>query len=134
MQIENRIPDISEYKTLRDTTGWGRVDEQAMKKALQNSLFSVVALNENKVIGCGRIIGDGGLYFYIQDLIVHPDFRGTGIGKSIMNELMSYIKKSTKPGAFVGLMAAKGLAGYYKDFGFKRRDKDAPGMYCMIGY
>ncbi len=36
------------------------------------------------------------------------------------------------PGAFVGLMAAKGLEKYYEQFGFKARDKDAPGMYQVI--
>lgn len=84
------------------------------------------------MIGIGRIIGDGGLYFYIQDLIILPDFRGKGVGKTLMNELMKYIRANAQPGAFVALMAAKGLEKYYESFGFKARDKDAPGMYMVI--
>ena len=49
-----------------------------------------------------------------------------------MKEVMGYIMANTKSGAFVGLMAAKGLEEYYKQFGFKARDEDAPGMYRVI--
>jgi predicted N-acetyltransferase YhbS len=106
--------------------GWWETDKNATGKALENSLFSVVAIEH------GRIIGDEGLYFYIQDLIVHPEFQAKGLGKLLMKELMSYITADTKTGAFVGLMAAKGLEKYYEQFGFKARDKDAPGMYLVI--
>ena len=132
MQIEYRSPTVIEYTRLRNLVGWWEVDENATGKGLENSLFSVVATEHGTVIGFGRIIGDGGLYFYIQDLIVHPEFQAKGLGKILMKELMSYITAKTKSGAFVGLMAAKGLEKYYEQFGFKARDKDAPGMYLII--
>jgi predicted N-acetyltransferase YhbS len=72
------------------------------------------------------------LYFYVQDLIVHTDYRAKGVGKALMGELMNYINTNAAPGAFVGLMAAKGLENYYESFGFKARDKAAPGMYLII--
>ena len=132
MLIEYRSPNVSEYMRLRNLVGWWEIDENATGKALENSLFSVVAIEHGTVIGFGRIIGDEGLYFYIQDLIVHPEFQAKGLGKLLMKELMSYITADTKTGAFVGLMAAKGLEKYYEQFGFKARDKDAPGMYLVI--
>ena len=131
MPIEYRSPTVTEYIRLRNLVGWWETDENATGKALENSLFSVVVIEHGTVIGFGRIIGDGGLYFYIQDLIVHPEFQAKGLGKILMKELMSYITAKTKSGAFVGLMAAKGLEKYYEQFGFKARDKDAPGM-CLI--
>ena len=132
MQIEYRSPTVIEYTRLRNLVGWWEVDENATGKGLENSLFSVVATEHDTVIGFGRIIGDGGLYFYIQDLIIHPEFQAKGLGKILMKELMSYITAKGKSGAFVGLMAAKGLEKYYEQFGFKARDKDAPGMYLII--
>ena len=132
MPIEYRQPTVIEYTRLRNLVGWWEVDENATGKALENSLFSVVATEHGTIIGFGRIIGDGGLYFYIQDLIVHPEFQAKGLGKILMKELMSYITAKAKSGAFVGLMAAKGLEKYYEQFGFKARDKDAPGMYLII--
>lgn len=132
MKIEYRLPTVSEYKKLRGLVGWWKTVETAIDMALKNSLFSVVAVEHDTVIGFGRVIGDGGLYFYIQDLIIHPEFQNKGFGKSLMKELMNYIMSSAKSGAFVGLMAAKGLEKYYARFGFKARDEDAPGMYEII--
>jgi ribosomal protein S18 acetylase RimI-like enzyme len=132
MKIEYRSPTLSEYNELRGLVGWWSTDENSTGTALKNSLFSVVAVDQNTIIGFGRVIGDGGLYFYIQDLIIHPKFRNIGIGKALLKELMGYITVNAKSGAFVGLMAAKGLEKYYESFGFKIRDGDAPGMYQII--
>jgi hypothetical protein len=35
-------------------------------------LFSAVLLHQGKTIGRGRVVGDGGLYFYIHDIAVLP--------------------------------------------------------------
>jgi hypothetical protein len=45
-------------------------------RGLTHALFTVCALYEGNVIGCGRVIGDGGLYFYLQDIMVLPAFLG----------------------------------------------------------
>ncbi len=132
MQIEHRSPTVAEYNKLRSLVGWEEKDEIVADVALKNAVFSVVAVEQDTVIGFGRIIGDGGLYFYIQDMIIHPEFQNKGLGKSLMKELMGYININAKSGAFVGLMAAKGLKKYYESFGFKARDEDAPGMYQDI--
>ena len=129
MKIKYRSPTIQEYRELRNLVGWWETDVHATEKALNNSLFSVIALEADRVVGFGRIVGDGGLYFYIQDLIVHPDFQSKGIGKAILKELMIHIGTHAAPGAFIALMAAKGLESYYEQFGFTARDRDAPGMY-----
>ncbi len=132
MNIEYRLPSLSEYNKLRSVVGWDGADEQAASEALRHSLFSVVALDGDAVIGCGRVVGDGGLYFYIQDLIVHPDYQHRGCGKLLMTELMSFVKKKARSGAFIGLMAAEGLGKYYESFGFRERHPKAPGMYQII--
>ena len=132
MKLEHRSPTISEYEKLRASVGWWEVDEGAAETALANSLFSVVAVEKDILVGFGRVVGDGGLYFYIQDLIIHPEFQENGFGKQVMDELMSFIRARAKSGAFIGLMAAKGLERYYESFGFKAREENAPGMYQII--
>ena len=132
MEIEYRSPTVREYAELRALVGWWEVDESAIEAGLKSSLFSVTAVKDGRLAAFGRIVGDGGLYFYLQDLIVHPDFQGRGLGKRLMRELMDYINANAKSGAFVALMAAKGLEGYYEAFGFKARDPKAPGMYLII--
>ena len=132
VKIEERSPTLEEYNALRNAIGWWETEQMSTKRALSNSLYSVVVLEENKIVGIGRVIGDDGLYYYIQDLIVQPDYQGKGVGKELMGKLMNYIGKNATKGAFVGLMAAKGLEEFYKDFGFKLRSSDSPGMYKII--
>lgn len=132
MKIKHRLPSVEEYRKLRSLVGWWDTDEDSTRIALNNSLFSVVVTERDTVVGIGRIAGDGGLYFYIQDLIVQPDYQSKGIGKAIMKELMAFIKTNAKPGSYIALMAAKGLEKYYEPFGFEARKADAPGMYRVI--
>jgi predicted N-acetyltransferase YhbS len=132
MKIEYKSPTPAEYKRLRELVGWYKVEADLIEKALKTSLFSVIAKEGDIVIGCGRIIGDGGLYFYIQDLIVDPQYQNKGVGKALMRQLITYLKTNARPGAFVGLIAAKGLEKYYEHFGFQVRAADAPGMYQIM--
>ncbi len=129
IKIENRKIDLKDYIKLRKEGGWRDTDEVVTKEGLENSLYSVVAIEGDKTVGIGRIIDDGGLYFYIQDLIVHPKYHGKGLGRKIMTELLKYINRYAGKGPFIGLMAAKGLEGYYKEFGFESWPEDGPGMY-----
>jgi ribosomal protein S18 acetylase RimI-like enzyme len=127
--LVERSPTVEEYQKLRDAAGWGNVDIEATEIGLRNSLFSVCVIFENEVIGCGRVVGDSGIYFYIQDVIVLPGFQGKGIGKRITDAILDYLKGHAHPGAFVGLMAAKGVSKFYERYGFTERATDRPGMF-----
>lgn len=131
--LVERSPTIEEYQKLREAVEWGNVDPEATEIGLQNSLFSVCVIFKNEVIGCGRVIGDGGIYFYIQDIIVLPEFQGKGIGKRIMNAVMNYLKEHAHLNAFIGLMAAKGVSKFYEKYGFTERPPDRPGMFKIWG-
>jgi ribosomal protein S18 acetylase RimI-like enzyme len=131
MKYEERNVSLEEYQWLRKSVGWGDTDTAATKEGLENSLYSAAVVENGKIIAIGRVIGDGGLYFYIQDLIVHPDFQHKGIGSKIMSMLKGYIENNAKPGAFIALMAAKGLEAYYKKFGFQPRPIEGPGMFYI---
>ncbi len=127
--LVERSPTVEEYQKLREAVEWENVGPEATEIALNNSLFSVCVIFKNEVIGCGRVIGDGGIYFYIQDIIVLPEFQGKGIGKRIMNAVMNYLKEHALPYAFIGLMAAKGVSKFYEKYGFAERLPDRPGMF-----
>lgn len=51
---------------------------EAIEIGLYNSLFSVCVIFEDGIVECGRVIGDGGIYFYVQAVIVLLDFRRAG--------------------------------------------------------
>jgi ribosomal protein S18 acetylase RimI-like enzyme len=81
--------------------------------------FSAYVISENKLIGCGRVIRDGDIYFYIQDIGVLPKFQGRGIGKRIINAIMEYLKANTRDGAFTGLMTAKRVHKFCEQYVLK---------------
>ena len=129
--LVERSPTAGEYQKLREAVGWGNVDFEATEVGLHSSLFSVCVIYNymNNVIGCGRLVGDGGIYFYIQDVIVLPEFQGKGIGKRIMDSIMDYLKACAPPNAFVGLMAVKGVSKFYERYDFMERQQMHQGCF-----
>lgn len=117
--IVERIPTIEEYIALCLSAGWAEViNFDAAKIALPRSLYAVVALHDNEAVGMGRIVGDGAIFFYIQDIAVHPVHQRKGVGTRIMDRLMEYIRAKAPEKAFVGLFAAGNATAFYAKFGF----------------
>ncbi len=127
--LEIRKIKPNEYQALRQTTGWDSIANEVVTKALKNDLFSVCVLEGENLIGMGRVIGDGAIYFYIQDVIVHPDHQGKRVGKMIMNSIENYLDKATHNNSFIGLMAAEGVKDFYKKYGYAERADSRPGMF-----
>lgn len=128
--IVEQAPTLEAFCRLRLSVGWGEVDGEAAQMSLRNSLYWVCALDGEEVIGCGRVIGDGGLCFYIQDIIVSPAYRGQKLGRAMMAKIMAYVEKYARKGSFVGLMAADGVEDFYLPYGFMKRPTKGygPGM------
>ena len=128
-ELVERDPTVEEYQRLRHAVGWSEMTDEGLAVGLPRALFSVVLQLDGETIGCGRVVGDGGLYFYIQDIIVLAEHRGRGLGRLIMDAVMGYLERTAKPGAFVGLMAAEDIAPFYEKLGFRVRPERQPGMF-----
>ena len=76
--------------------------------------------DEGRPLGLARVVGDGVLYFYISDVIVHPELRGSGYGVLLMKAVMKYLRKAAHPGAMIVVLPLKGRETFYERFGFKR--------------
>nr|WP_154958424.1 GNAT family N-acetyltransferase [Paenibacillus xylanexedens] len=134
VQILKKQISVEDYMNLREIVGWGNPDNiEAIERGLKNTLYSICIEVEEQTIGYGRIVGDGGFTFYIQDIIVLPSYQRLGLGNKIMAELMEYITSTYPPGSSVGLMSAKGKEGFYKKFGFVERPNEGYGA-GMIQY
>jgi hypothetical protein len=70
--LKEKMPGVKEYQSLRSTLGWPAPHGDVVKKSLINSLFCVCAYSGGALVGFGRVVGDGGLYFFIQDVMVEP--------------------------------------------------------------
>ncbi|MCC2525774.1 GNAT family N-acetyltransferase [Vibrio coralliilyticus] len=126
IRLEIRKPTVNQYNSLRKAVGRKEVDKYRANLALNNSIFTVCASSGDKVVGIGRIVGDGAIYFYIEDIMVCPKYQRLGIGSSIMEKMMSNVKTLTRKesGAFVRLMAGKDLVGFYSKYGFSYQGGD----------
>ncbi|MEE8320355.1 MAG: GNAT family N-acetyltransferase [Gammaproteobacteria bacterium] len=129
--VEKRPPIVPEFFKLRDAVGWDAVPEDVSAAALAKSLFSVCVIVHGEVVGMGRVVGDDGLYFYIQDVIVLPEYQRQGIGSRIMEEITAYLDENLCEGAFVGLKSAPGLECFYKRYGFSGKEEDIPGLFMV---
>ena len=94
--------------------------KEQTQKALDNSLYTVIAVDDNQTIGMGRLIGDG-MYYMIADIVVQPNYQKQGIGNKIVNMIMEYVDKATPIGgrSSIQLIAEKGKETFYEKMGFK---------------
>jgi len=114
-----RAPTIEEYRSICEAVGWLRViNFDVVGVSLANSLYHVVALHDETVIGMARVVGDGALYFYIQDVAVVPLHQGRGVGATLMEHVMGYLKQHAPEKAFIGLFAAAGTLPFYACYDF----------------
>ncbi len=125
--LTTRPPDAKAFAALRETAGWNNPAMAVIQKSIGNSLFWVCLYSEETLIGCGRLIGDGAMYFYLQDVIVHPAFQELGLGARIMESINGYIAEHCPAGSTAGLLAAKGKEGFYAKYGFTERDGEPLG-------
>jgi GNAT superfamily N-acetyltransferase len=77
---------------LYEAVGWlaytsdqGRQD---LQKAVHNATYVVSAWRGDQLIGLARTLSDDVSVFYLQDLLVHPDFQRQGIGKQLMEKCL----------------------------------------------
>ena len=130
--LVERVPTLEEYRAICVAVGWGEViNFEAARTALPNSRYSVVAVHAGQAVGMGRIVGDGAIFFYVQDVAVLPEHQGKGIGSRIMAQLMAYLKAHAPEKAFIGLFAAEGTLPFYERYGF-RLYPDLTGIFQVI--
>lgn len=126
--ITNEPPTPIEYNDLRLEGGISGKSQEAASIGLKNSLFAVCFYDEKTLIGMGRVIGDGGAFFQIVDIVVKPSYQGKGLGKRIMGELMNYLDQNTYPGSYVSLIADDPANKLYEQFGFRYTYPNSHGM------
>ncbi|MCR5737447.1 MAG: GNAT family N-acetyltransferase [Eubacterium sp.] len=124
--------DVETYLQLRSAVNWVSLDPVQAERALNRSLYIVTVYDEDKAVGMGRLVGDGAVISYIQDLIVVPEYQGKKIGSKIIDRLISRAEELRMPGTvmMLDLMCAKGREQFYEKHGFIARPTDTlgPGM------
>ena len=79
----------NDFLVLHNKMGLEKFPMEQVKKSMAQNLFSVVAVNDNEVISMGRLLGDGALVWYINDVLVLSEYQGKGIGSEIVKRLIA---------------------------------------------
>ena len=121
--LENRLPTPSEHRSLMTAVGWqDHIDDDVLARSLDNSLRGTVAILDGVVVGMARLVGDAAHYFYVQDVVVHPEHSDAGLGSDLTRRLLDWVDEVAGKGAFVGLFASPDAEGLYESLGFVTTD------------
>lgn len=120
IELKENVLKPEDFVRLRVATGFADIPIAHATRALENGLVNVSALYEGELVGMGRLVGDGAIYWYLQEIIVLPDYQGRGIGRLIVNHLIEYATVHSVTGKFttIGGVSARGKEGFYQKLGF----------------
>ncbi len=134
VRINTLTPEL--FLDLYTSVGWEPPGIQQVEEALKNTVAAFTAYEDNHAVGMVRLIGDGGMSFYIKDFVVIPSFQSRGAGAALMESMEHYIKGKIDSNWAVSLelISTKEAVGFYKKQGFEERpcEWDGPGMFKMI--
>ena len=114
---------VTDFNNLRKDAGWKLIEVEQALRGIQNSAFIIAALHDEKVVGFARVISDSGYVIIIAEVAVLSEYRGKGIGTTMMQKVMEFINDYVQEGqhVIVGLFASTGKEGFYEKFGFETR-------------
>jgi GNAT superfamily N-acetyltransferase len=117
-----------EIANLYRAGGWWKeeYDQKELPRLIRGSFLFAVAVDAKTghAVGMGRVISDGVSDGYIQDLVVLPEYRKTGIGTQIVATL---VKKCVEQGiSWIGLIAEPDTEKFYLPFGFHPMEGHVP--------
>lgn len=120
MEYKENALCYEDYCKLRESVEWLLFSKEQTQKALDNSLYTVIAVDDNQIIGMGRLMGDG-MYYMIADIVVQPNYQKQGIGNKIVNMIIEYVDKATPIGgrSSIQLIAEKGKETFYEKWDLK---------------
>ena len=127
MEYKENMLCYEDYYRLRESVDWLNFSEQQAQKGLNNSLYTVIAVENNQTVGMGRLIGDG-IYYMLVDIIVLPAYQNNGVGSQIIHRIIKYVYDETPVNgrSSIQLIAEKGREAFYEKMGFKL----IPHDYC----
>jgi GNAT superfamily N-acetyltransferase len=101
---------------------WGRwLTHEIIADSIRNSLcFGLYHHGDgpDRQVGFARVITDQTTFSYVADVIIHPEFRGKGLGKFLVASILK--RPELKQG--VTLLRTRTEKGFYAKLGFEQVD------------
>ena len=81
----------SEILSLYSSVGWTAYTDSpcTLRAGFANSLLTLAAYEDSRLLGLIRCVGDGETIVYIQDILVFPEHQRQGVGKALFQEALS---------------------------------------------
>ena len=133
MEFKDYI-SVEDFQRLHKAVGWKIIDDEVVRKSLEGSDFVVSAVKDGRVVGMGRLVGDGVLHGLICDVIVEPEEQHNGIGKAIVRRLVEKVQAfvDNHDQYLIELLPTAGNADFYVKCGFKHDESKMEGCYIWL--
>lgn len=123
--------DEEEIAALYKVGGWWKEEYRSedLCHLIRGSFAFAVAtdIQNGRAIGMGRVIADGVSDGYIQDLVVLPQYRKTGVGTRIVTALVNRCLQSGI--TWIGLIAQPDTEHFYHLLGFRTMEGHVPLLF-----
>ena len=111
----NEAVSAKALSDLRESVGWNRMEDE-YNNPLMTSYYHIAVYEDGKLVGYIDSVSNGVTDAYIQDLMVHPDYQGKGLGTELMNQMIAYLKENRI--YIISVVFEESLKPFYDRFGF----------------
>lgn len=113
----SRLDADAVHQYLSEESYWAKgVSRDIVNRSLDNSLCLGVYAPGGQQVGLARVITDFATYAYLCDVFILNEHRGKGLGKSLVQAVVSHPRLQSIRRMTLGTLDAHGL---YASFGFK---------------
>ena len=126
--------DPKDFESIRSSVGWNKIPYEQIDLAIKNSMVNVSIFDKDLCVGVGRIVGDHILKGMLTDVMVRPEYQGKGVGKLVVNKLISKLYSSVNEGECFQLEASPTASNreFYIKCGLKYKPENQDGVYMWI--
>jgi predicted GNAT family N-acyltransferase len=128
-------PSRDELAGLYDAVGWVAYtrDLDTLERAVRGSAHVVTARRDGRLVGLARVVSDGATIAYLQDVLVHPEEQGSGLGKRLVTEVMAPFEQVRQKVLLTD--DEPGQRAFYESLGFAElRDLDDGSLRAFVRF
>ena len=118
---EGHDVDVAMIRELYELAPWSRGRSiEGIKQMLENTDYVFTVWDHRQLAGFARVLTDKIYRATLWDVIIHPGFQGSGVGESLMNQILSHPVLSRVQKFWLN---TRDKQSFYERFGFVRSDQ-----------
>lgn len=112
-KIINHITEVE--KLLKQAYWASKRDSKTIQKSIENSIcYGVFDAEQDILIGFARTVTDFATMYYLTDVIIASTYRGQGIGKCLLEQIVNDVRFN----GMYSVLLTKDAESFYKKYGF----------------